>query len=283
MPLHSVAWILAVAAISLQVGVCKISQDYYRVLGIERDATAAEIRRAYHRGALACHPDKHPGDADAHSKFLELSTAYDVLSDPQKRLEDDASSDSFAHNFLGLDLAAALQVFLSSLQRQGGLLNAEGKPDWAKIAQAVMSAGKDAAAELGRQALDLGKQKAWEAADAAGVGGLVAGAQDVAQGAHEKLSNLTRDVRDQVGEVQRRVGEGVNKVKAQAEEMTHEVKRRVGEGVDKVKALVAFLPVDGPARALKRPCLDTAFIRHHQGLSEDFSKPVHGLVRAGLQ
>lgn len=61
------------------------SLDYYEVLGIERSATAEEIKKAYRKNALKFHPDKNPGDAEAEKKFKEISEAYEVLSDDKKR------------------------------------------------------------------------------------------------------------------------------------------------------------------------------------------------------
>lgn len=57
--------------------------DYYEVLGVSRDATTAEIRKAYRKLALSYHPDKVPGEerAEAEIKFKEISAAYEVLSD----------------------------------------------------------------------------------------------------------------------------------------------------------------------------------------------------------
>ncbi|VDP73289.1 unnamed protein product [Echinostoma caproni] len=59
---------------------------YYKVLGLERDATVEDIRRAYRKLALKWHPDKNPSNADeAEKRFKEISAAYEVLSDPDKR------------------------------------------------------------------------------------------------------------------------------------------------------------------------------------------------------
>ena len=60
-------------------------QDYYALLGIDRKATTEEIRAAYRKLALKLHPDRNPGDKEAERKFKEVSEAYDVLSDAEKR------------------------------------------------------------------------------------------------------------------------------------------------------------------------------------------------------
>ncbi|HXU68499.1 MAG TPA: molecular chaperone DnaJ [Polyangia bacterium] len=60
-------------------------RDYYEVLGLQRGAEAVEIKKAYRRLAMDCHPDHHPGDHTAEERFKELAEAYQVLSDPQKR------------------------------------------------------------------------------------------------------------------------------------------------------------------------------------------------------
>lgn len=68
-------------------------RDYYDVLGVERGASAGEIKKAYRRLALTYHPDRNPGDAEAEEKFKELAEAYAVLSDDEKR----RMYDQFGH------------------------------------------------------------------------------------------------------------------------------------------------------------------------------------------
>ena len=68
-------------------------RDYYEVLGVEKNASAEDIKKAYRKKAIQYHPDKNPCDKEAEEKFKEAAEAYDVLSDPQKR----ARYDQFGH------------------------------------------------------------------------------------------------------------------------------------------------------------------------------------------
>ena len=73
-------------------------RDYYEVLGVNRNASPEEIKRAYRKVALQHHPDKNPGDKTAEEKFKEASNAYDVLSDPEKRKIYDIRGHAGVHN-----------------------------------------------------------------------------------------------------------------------------------------------------------------------------------------
>jgi len=71
-------------------------RDYYEVLGVEKSASADDIKRAYRRLAIKFHPDKNPGDTEAETKFKECAEAYEVLSDAEKRKQ----YDQFGHEGL---------------------------------------------------------------------------------------------------------------------------------------------------------------------------------------
>lgn len=64
-------------------------RDYYEVLGVSKDASEDEIKKAYRKIAIKYHPDRNPGDKTAEDKFKEAAEAYDVLHDPQKRQQYD--------------------------------------------------------------------------------------------------------------------------------------------------------------------------------------------------
>ncbi len=64
-------------------------KDYYKILGVDKNATQEEIRKAYRKLALKYHPDRNPGDKAAEEKFKEITEANEVLSDPEKRKKYD--------------------------------------------------------------------------------------------------------------------------------------------------------------------------------------------------
>ncbi|MBN1504482.1 MAG: molecular chaperone DnaJ [Candidatus Eisenbacteria bacterium] len=94
-------------------------RDYYEILGLSRDASVEEVKKAYRALALKYHPDRNPGDESAEEKFKEATEAYEVLRDEEKR----ATYDRYGHaglsrgagldfGFGGFDLADALRAFM---------------------------------------------------------------------------------------------------------------------------------------------------------------------------
>jgi curved DNA-binding protein len=87
-------------------------KDYYKILGVEKNASAEEIKKAYRKLALKYHPDKNPNNKAAEEKFKEINEANEVLSDPEKKKKYDALGKNW-----------------NQYQQQGA---AEGNFDWSK-------------------------------------------------------------------------------------------------------------------------------------------------------
>lgn len=105
----------------------KETMDYYEILGVSRGATEDEIKKAYRKMAVKYHPDKNQGDADAEARFKEVSEAYEVLSNPEKRqMYDRYGKEAVgagmgaggAHGFGSMD--DALRTFMDAFGGGGG-------------------------------------------------------------------------------------------------------------------------------------------------------------------
>ena len=99
-------------------------KDYYKILGVSKGASAEDIKKAYRKLALKYHPDQNKGDKSAEDKFKEISEAYAVLSDPEKRKNYDMfGAEGFQHKysqediFRGFDFGSIFSEFGS---RGGG-------------------------------------------------------------------------------------------------------------------------------------------------------------------
>jgi len=96
-------------------------KDYYKVLGVERSATPADIKKAFRKQALKYHPDRNPGNKEAEEKFKELNEANEVLSDPQKRARYDQLGESYNNwQQSGGDSSFRWDDWVSQAPRSGG-------------------------------------------------------------------------------------------------------------------------------------------------------------------
>jgi molecular chaperone DnaJ len=96
-------------------------RDYYQALGVSRSASHDDIRKAYRKLARKYHPDINPGNKDAENKFKDISVAYDVLSDPQKRkLYDEFGEAGLAAGF-DAEKARSYRQWQEQSARTGGV------------------------------------------------------------------------------------------------------------------------------------------------------------------
>src|SRR5689334_24967819 len=95
-------------------------RDYYNILGLQRSASRDEIRKAYRKLARKYHPDINPGNKEAEEKFKDVSVAYEVLSDPEKRkLYDEFGEAGLASGF-DAEKARSYQQWRQQSSRAGG-------------------------------------------------------------------------------------------------------------------------------------------------------------------
>ena len=117
----------------------KKGRDFYKLLGVERTANQGQIKHAYRKLAMKYHPDKNPGDEEAADKFKELSTAYAVLSDPNKKRQYDIHGEEGSVAELGSvnveDLGTVGRLF-------GALVSKAGIPVPTEITQKVLTAAQ---------------------------------------------------------------------------------------------------------------------------------------------
>ena len=99
-----------------------MATDYYEVLGVDRDATTEQIKKAFRRVARDTHPDSNPGDASAEARFRQAAEAYEVLSDPERRRRFDRGDVIDIGDLLGG--FGGIDDLLRSVFGEGGLFGA---------------------------------------------------------------------------------------------------------------------------------------------------------------
>ena len=111
-------------------------RDLYEVLGVERQASAGDLKKAYYRLAKQYHPDHNPGDKEAEEKFKEAANAYQVLCDDDQRQRYDRfgfdglkgySANNGANGFSNVDRLLLASVFVK-LCANGGAVNSGAEP-----------------------------------------------------------------------------------------------------------------------------------------------------------
>lgn len=102
-------------------------RDYYEVLGVPRDVDAATLKRAYRELALKYHPDQNPNSPEAEARFKEVSEAYTVLSDPDKRARYDRRGFEGVGGGIGVDLGGFTELFESLFGDLFGKRKASGR------------------------------------------------------------------------------------------------------------------------------------------------------------
>src|SRR5215471_15324910 len=111
--------------------------DYYKILGVGRNASEEEIKKAYRKLARQYHPDRNPGDKKAEERFKEISQAHDVLSDADKRKAYDRGTGPFG------GFAGGFGDILSDLFGRG-----RGQPGGVRGGQPRQSRGRDLETEV---------------------------------------------------------------------------------------------------------------------------------------
>jgi len=117
----------------------KKGRDFYALLGLEKTATQGQIKQAYRKLAMKYHPDKNPGNEEAAAKFKDISTAYAVLSDPNKRRQYDLHGEEGSIS----ELSSINVEEMGTVGRLfGALISKAGIPVPTEITQKVLSAAQ---------------------------------------------------------------------------------------------------------------------------------------------
>ena len=105
-------------------------QDYYELLGVDKNVDEGTLKKAFRKAAMKYHPDRNPGDKEAEQKFKEMREAYDVLKDPEKRaaydryghaaFEGGMGGPGGGHGAAGFDFSDVFEEFFGDFMGGGG-------------------------------------------------------------------------------------------------------------------------------------------------------------------
>lgn len=128
-------------------------RDYYDVLGVSKEATEDEIKKAYRKLAVRYHPDKNPNDPEAAERFREATEAYEILKDENKRkqynqfghsaFEGGMGDGGFGGGFGGMDLSDALKAFMGDFAGDSFFGDIFGSSRTGRKSQGVVNQGKN--------------------------------------------------------------------------------------------------------------------------------------------
>lgn len=160
--------------------------EYYELLGVARTATEAEIKKAYRRRAMELHPDRNP-EPEAEARFKEVTEAYEVLRDPQKRAAYDRygkagvnGAGGFGGGFHHVDLAEALNIFMRDFGGFDSMFGGGmGRAAEARRGQDVRVTVKLSLAEVATGVKKTIKLKSLESCETCGGSGAAAGTKPV--------------------------------------------------------------------------------------------------------
>lgn len=189
--------------------------EYYDILGVAPDATPAEIKKAYRKRAMQTHPDKHPDDPDAQSKFQAVGEAYQVLSDEGLRKQYDQ---------FGKEQAVPQQGFADPSEYFTAIFGGDGFKDWI----GEFSLFKDLEEVAAEEALNGTAPGGPNSPSGAPQNGDAANSN----GARHADGKLTKEQRDKIADMQRRRREDTLR---QIEELSHKLNDKLDRYVLAVK------------------------------------------------
>ena len=130
-------------------------KDYYKILGVERNASADEIKKAYKKVAINYHPDRNPGNKEAEEKFKQAAEAYDVLRDADKRARYDQFGAEGVNGDAGFGGFGGQGMDLNDIFRQfGDIFGGGGFGNWGNYGNGAGLLSAQSSSDIQR-AMDL--------------------------------------------------------------------------------------------------------------------------------